>query len=122
MKVTVRCCQRCGQDHIDLEFKDISNPSDEWKFWAMCPLLSQPILLKVEKDLNWISNFKSSNVSGFGYDASRLLLTIEFGEGSRYEYQDVPPHIFEELKEATSKGVYIAAIIKKKYKAKKIEK
>ena len=38
-------CQRCGRDHEDLEFEELKNPADEWKFWAMCPLTNQPVLL-----------------------------------------------------------------------------
>lgn len=44
--VTVRCCQRCGQDH-ELVFKPLSNPADLFTHWSLCPLLQEPVLLAV---------------------------------------------------------------------------
>lgn len=50
MTVDVKCCQRCGQNHSQLKFGRLSNPTDEWRWWALCPVNRQPILLKVEKE------------------------------------------------------------------------
>lgn len=47
--VTVRSCQRCGNDHVNLSFVPLDNPADEWDWWAMCPIKAQPILLKVNE-------------------------------------------------------------------------
>lgn len=50
MKTNVRNCARCGQDHNDLEFVLLSNPTDEYGWWASCPFNGQPISLAVVAD------------------------------------------------------------------------
>lgn len=45
--VSVLFCQRCGQDHPDLQFVKLTNPYDEWGWFAMCPKTQQPLLVKV---------------------------------------------------------------------------
>ena len=52
MIVTVRSCQRCGQDHKDLNFEVLSNSVTEWTHWAMCPIVMQRILLQIVDDEN----------------------------------------------------------------------
>lgn len=64
----------------------------------------------------WISTPESSNVAGFCYDASMEVLTVEFNSGSRYDYYDVPEHVFEEMKQAESKGRYLNSDIKGHYR------
>ena len=54
----------------------------------------------------------SEAIDLFEYDDSQLLLTITFNSGSRYEYAMVPPSIFEEFKQAESKGRYFIAEIR----------
>ena len=55
---------------------------------------------------------ESSNVAGVGYDGVNEVLTVEFNNGSRYNYYDVPSHIFDGMKTAPSKGSYLHANIK----------
>lgn len=64
----------------------------------------------------WISTPQSSNVAGFSYDVGNQVLTVEFNSGSRYDYYDVPEHIFEGMKTADSKGKYLNAEIKGHYR------
>lgn len=64
----------------------------------------------------WISTPQSSNVAGFSYEEATQTLTIEFNSGSRYNYYDVPPHVFEGMKSAASKGKYLNAEIKGAYR------
>ena len=64
----------------------------------------------------WISTPQSSNVAGFSYDVANQVLTVEFNSGSRYDYYDVPEHIFEGMKTADSKGRYLNAEIKGHYR------
>lgn len=46
--IDVRDCRRCGADHDHVLFQQLSNPIDgKWKWWGMCPVLSQPVLLGV---------------------------------------------------------------------------
>jgi hypothetical protein len=45
----VKGCARCGQDHVDLDFKEFSRPivdSDGtvWSQWAICPTTGEPVL------------------------------------------------------------------------------
>lgn len=64
----------------------------------------------------WISTPQSSNVVGFSYDKTLQVLTVEFNSGSRYDYYDVPEHIFNDMKSADSKGKYLNAKIKDHYR------
>ena len=64
----------------------------------------------------WISTPQSSNVAGFCYDEVSQTLTVEFNSGSRYNYYDVPQHVFEGMKSAESKGRYLNAEIKGAYR------
>lgn len=54
MKITIKNCIRCGEDHKDLEAKKLTNPmeipnSNGYKIshWAMCPKLNEPIMVEV---------------------------------------------------------------------------
>ncbi len=48
----------------------------------------------------------STNLQSVGYDVSSRILTIEFRNGSVYEYEDVPPEVHAELMNADSHGKY----------------
>lgn len=52
-------CARCAKNHKSLSFRKFSrNPItvpvdtieewERWEYWAMCPTLNEPIILKVE--------------------------------------------------------------------------
>ncbi len=64
----------------------------------------------------WISTPESSNIAGFDYDHSSSILIVEFKNGGRYNYYDVPEVIFEQMKAAPSKGQFLAQNIKGKYR------
>ncbi|MCG8531203.1 MAG: KTSC domain-containing protein [Desulfovibrionales bacterium] len=64
----------------------------------------------------WISTPQSSNVAGFSYDSVSQVLTVEFNSGGRYDYYDVPEHIFGGMKSADSKGRYLHVKIKGQYR------
>lgn len=49
MKVDVRQCQRCGHDH-EVEARPLSNPTDQFTFWAMCPVKDEPLRIAVIAD------------------------------------------------------------------------
>jgi len=58
MKTNIIGCARCGEDHKELEMKELTNPIDivgingnEIGYWAMCPTLGEPILVMVLKDV-----------------------------------------------------------------------
>ncbi len=54
----------------------------------------------------------SSNVAEIGYDEGQRTLEILFVNGSLYQYFEVPPHMFNELRQASSIGQYLNANIK----------
>ena len=64
----------------------------------------------------WISTPQSSNISRFKYDSRIQTLTIEFNNGSVYDYYDIPESIYKGMQSAESKGSYLATNIKKKYR------
>lgn len=47
MSINVKKCQRCGKDHDAMEFKQLSNPSNEFSRFGFCPITNQPVLLAV---------------------------------------------------------------------------
>ena len=48
----------------------------------------------------------SSSLSALAYDDLHAILAVAFRDGSSYCYHGVPPWLFQELLEATSKGTY----------------
>jgi hypothetical protein len=62
--------------------------------------------------MEWIHTPDSSAIDGFGYDAVRRTLEVEFKHGETYAYFKVPPGIFEEMKAADSKGHFVTERVK----------
>lgn len=60
--------------------------------------------------------FTSSNIAAIRYEEDQLLLEIEFLNGSRYHYYDVPPQIAQAFDQAESKGGFLATSIKGHYR------
>lgn len=123
-------CPKCGEFHF--------SPGDcagriecEWcsaEFYVTTKekeeaskLNSQVIKTTSKSDVieeEWISDFSSTNVAGFGYNLKEKKLTVEFygtkrnPENSIYDYYDVPKTIFDGMKDASSKGTYLTNHIK----------
>lgn len=55
----------------------------------------------------------SSNIASIGYDPMRMILEVEFLNGSIYQYYDVPEDLYIGLMEASSYGKYLHEYIKK---------
>lgn len=49
VKVNIRRCQRCRGDHDKLVFHALTNPRDDYKWWAICPDSKEPLLLVSEQ-------------------------------------------------------------------------
>ena len=64
---------------------------------------------------DWIP-VDSSNLSMIKYDEETRTLEIEFHGGRRYQYFEVPPRVFENLKTAPSKGKYFHENIRDTYR------
>lgn len=62
--------------------------------------------------MEWIETPESSNISRIGYDEANRVLKIEFKNGSLYDYFDVPVNVFEGMRNAPSKGQYLAQQVK----------
>jgi hypothetical protein len=62
----------------------------------------------------------SSVVRHFSYDAERRVLRIEYVSGNIYDYLGVPEKVFDEMKEAGSKGTFLNNVIKVKYAFKRV--
>ena len=66
--------------------------------------------------MSWIPTPDSSNINGFDYITETHVLIIEFKNGGRYNYYDVPEIIYERMKVAPSKGQFLAQNIKNTYR------
>jgi uncharacterized protein YuzE len=53
----------------------------------------------------------SSMISAFGYDEAEGVLEVAFHNTGVYRYHDVPRHVFEGLRDASSKGSYLRSEI-----------
>lgn len=56
--------------------------------------------------------FTSSNIAAIRYEGDQLLLEVEFLNGGRYHYYEVPPQLAQAFEQAGSKGEFLAASIK----------
>ena len=63
----------------------------------------------------------SSVVANMKYDADTATLRIIFVSGKIYDYQNVPEHVYQEMRSATSKGTYLNQHIKGNYLFKKVK-
>lgn len=66
--------------------------------------------------MTWIETPESSTIVRFRYESATRVLTVEFKNGGRYNYYDVPDAIFERMKSAPSKGQFLAQTIKGIYR------
>lgn len=69
--------------------------------------------------MDWIP-VKSSNLKEIAYDPDERILGVRFLNGTEYEYKNIPPQIFEGLKNADSKGTYLARYVKGIYLYKRV--
>lgn len=66
--------------------------------------------------MSWIETPDSSNIARYKYEEKTRVLTVEFKNGGTYNYYDVPPAVFEQMKAAPSKGGFLARNIKGAYR------
>ncbi len=66
--------------------------------------------------MSWIATPESSNIAGFDYIKETHVLIVEFKNGGRYNYYDVPETVFEGMKGASSKGQFLAQNVKSIYR------
>lgn len=66
--------------------------------------------------MNWIESPESSTIARFRYVRDTMVLTVEFKNGGRYDYFDVPEGVFEAMSAASSRGQYLAQQIKGRFR------
>ncbi len=78
-------------------------------------------ILKEEiKGTKIICEVKSSNFKKAEYDTETKSLIIEFNNGARYEYLEVPHQVFTQMRLSESQGKFFTSKISKTFKFKKL--
>jgi aspartokinase-like uncharacterized kinase len=67
-----------------------------------------------------INEIKSSNIKRTEYDTETKKLVVEFNNGFKYEYDDVPHQTYTKFRAAESQGKFFVTEISKAYKYKKL--
>ncbi len=68
--------------------------------------------MKSERSREWISTPESKAIDGFGYLATHRELEVLYKHGEKYTYLDVPRRVFEQLRDAPSRGHFVAEVVK----------
>ena len=63
----------------------------------------------------------SAVVSGIKYDSTKQVLRVYFVSGLVYDYKNVPPHVYQAMIKAFSKGTYLNRYIKGQYDFEKVQ-
>lgn len=68
----------------------------------------------------------SSNISDISYSPKKKILTVDFINGTQYEYMDVESEVYRKFKVAVKKkdsiGKLFSSIVRDKYKFNKVVK
>jgi phage baseplate assembly protein gpV len=67
-----------------------------------------------------LNEIKSSNLKKTEYDTETRKLVVEFNNGTKYEYDEVPHQIYTRFRLSESQGKFFSTDISKKYKFKKL--
>lgn len=67
-----------------------------------------------------INKIESSNIVETEYDTSTKKLIVEFKNGTRYEYEDVPHQLYTRFRLSESQGKFFTGEISKAFKYKKL--
>ena len=67
-----------------------------------------------------INEIESSNLVKTEYDVESHKLIVDFKNGTRYEYDDVPHNIYTKFRMAESQGKYFNNEISKTFKYKRL--
>jgi len=65
--------------------------------------------------MSWISTPDSVAIEGYGYDAARRTLEVQFKSGQTYTYFNVPERVFDAMQDAPSKGHFVTDHLKGKF-------
>lgn len=67
-----------------------------------------------------INEIKSSNIAKTEYDTETKKLVVEFNNGARYEYDEVPHQLYTQFRISESQGKFFSTKISKTFKYKKL--
>ena len=67
-----------------------------------------------------INEIKSSNIKRTEYETETKKMIVEFNNGFKYEYDEVPHQTYTKFRAAESQGKYFVTDISKAYKYKKL--
>ena len=67
-----------------------------------------------------INEIKSSNIKKTEYDTETKKLVVEFNNGFKYEYENVPHQVYTKFRMSESQGKFFTTDISKAYKYKKL--
>ena len=74
-------------------------------------------ILKEEiKGTKILNEIKSSNIKKTEYDTETKKLIVEFNNGLKYEYEDVPHQTYTKFRMSESQGKFFTTDISKAYK------
>ena len=66
------------------------------------------------------NEIKSSNIKSTEYDTESKDLVVEFNNGAKYKYDNVPHQVYTKFRLAESQGKFFISEISKKYSYKKV--
>lgn len=67
-----------------------------------------------------LNEIKSSNIKKTEYDTETRQMIVEFNNGTKYEYDEVPHQIYTKFRMSESQGKFFSTDIAKKFKFKKL--
>lgn len=67
-----------------------------------------------------LNEVQSSNLVRTEYDTESKALVVEFKNGTRYEYENVPHQLYTQFRMAPSQGSFFSSKIAKVHKYKKL--
>ena len=66
------------------------------------------------------NEIKSSNIKSSEYDTESKELAVEFNNGAKYKYDNVPHQVYTKFRLAESQGKFFTTDIAKQYSYKKV--
>ena len=63
----------------------------------------------------------STVIAGFSYSEPKSELVVKFRSGKRYAYARVPKAVYEELRQASSKGSYFNTSIRDRFPTRRLD-
>jgi hypothetical protein len=66
------------------------------------------------------NEIKSSNIKSTVYDTETKDLVVEFNNGAKYQYDNVPHQVYTKFRLSESQGKFFTTDIAKKYSYKKV--